>query len=430
MKIAVAIAMAMMLAWGGQDSGTAPDDFHDQLRPVPIPAPSALAVQYHRTGNWLWGVTQVWTLAVPALILFSGLSGRLRDLARRIGRKWFFTIGVYWLLFTAIAFGLTLPLSYYLGFVRQHAYGLSTQSFGRWSGNELKELAIEMVAGFLLLWIPFLVIARSPRRWWLYTTVLTVPLEFFVMLVAPIWIDPLFNDFGPMKDHALEQKIDALAERAGISGSRIFEVNKSVDTRALNAYVKGFMGTKRIVLYDTLLAKLDEKEVLAVLGHEMGHYALGHITRSILLSALAVLLSLFLVDRAGRWLTRRWSPRFGFESLSDVASLPLLLILVQLTGLGLAPVVLAYSRYQEHQADGFALELTHTNRSAALAFAKLQQENLGVPWRSPFETLWRASHPSIGERITYCNDYHPWTEGRPLRFGAYFRPGGEIEPGH
>jgi Zn-dependent protease with chaperone function len=321
-------------------------------------------------------------------------------------------------------------LSYYLGFVREHAYGLSTQSLERWSSNELKELAVEMIGGFLLLWIPFFVIARSPRRWWLYTTLLTVPFEFFVMLVAPIWIDPLFNDYGPMKNRALEQRIDALAERAGISGSRIFEVNKSVDTKALNAYVKGFMGTKRIVLYDTLLAKLDEPEVLAVMGHEMGHYALGHITRSILLSALAVLVSLFVVDRAGRWLTRRWAPRFGFESLSDVASLPLLVILLQLTGLGLSPVVLAYSRYQEHQADGFALELTRTNRSAALAFAKLQQENLGVPWRSPFETLWRATHPSIGERIKYCNDYHPWTEGQPLLFGAYFRPGPETGPGH
>ena len=89
--------------------------------------------------------------------------------------------------------------------------------------------------------------------------------------------------------------------------------------------------------------------------------------------------------------------------------------------LAVAPVVMAYSRFQEHEADAFALELTRTNHSAASAFAKLQQENLGVPWRSPFETLWRATHPSIGERIEFCNQYHPWTEGRPLAYGAYFR---------
>ena len=137
---------------------------------------------------------------------------------------------------------------------------------------------------------------------------LSVPFSFFVMLIAPIWIDPLFNKFGPMKDPALERRIAALADRAGISEGRIYEVDKSADSRALNAYVKGFLKTKRIVLYDTLLAQLDDREVLAVMGHEMGHYALGHVTRSILLSSLVVLVCLFVVDRAGRWLVARFSP--------------------------------------------------------------------------------------------------------------------------
>ena len=108
-----------------------------------------------------------------------------------------------------------------------------------------------------------------------------------------------------------------------------------------------------------------------------------------------------------------------------MASLPLLILLLQLTGLAVSPVVMAYSRAQEHEADVFALELTQTNHSAASAFAKLQQENLGVPWHGVLEKLWRSTHPSIGERIEFCNNYHPWTEGRPLVFGAYFRPGPE-----
>jgi Zn-dependent protease with chaperone function len=279
-----------------------------------------------------------------------------------------------------------------------------------------------MVGGFLFLWVPYLLLARSPRRWWLYTTLLSLPFSFFVMLIAPIWIDPMFNEFGPLKDKALERRILAQAERAGISGGRIFEVNKSVDTKALNAYVKGFLDTKRIVLYDTLLDRLDDGEVLAVLGHEMGHYALGHVSRSILLSSTVVLLSLLLVDRGGRWLIGRFSSRFGFDRLSDVASVPLLALLLQVASLLFSPAVMAYSRFQEHEADGFALELTRANRSAASAFVKLQTENLGVPWHGTFEKLWRATHPSIGERITYCNRYHPWTEGLPLRYGAYFRP--------
>ena len=394
----------------------------DELRPVAVPAPSALAIRYHQTGNWLWAVGQFWALAVPAALLFSGLSARLRTTARRVGRTWFFTIGVYALLYCTLVFVVDLPLAYYAGFVRQHAYGLSRQSLARWSGNALKGLLVDLTGAFLFLWVPYLLLARSPRRWWIYVTVLSVPFSFFVMLIAPIWIDPLFNKFGPMKDPALERRIAALADRAGISEGRIYEVDKSADSRALNAYVKGFLKTKRIVLYDTLIAQLDDREVLAVMGHEMGHYALGHVTRSILLSSLVVLVCLFVVDRAGRWLVGRFSRAFGFETLADVASLPLLILLLQLTGLGLSPLVMAYSRAQEHEADVFALELTQTNHSAASAFAKLQQENLAVPWHGILEKLWRSTHPSIGERIEFCNNYHPWTEGQPLVFGAYFRP--------
>jgi Zn-dependent protease with chaperone function len=250
-----------------------------------------------------------------------------------------------------------------------------------------------------------------------------------MVLVAPIWIDPLFNKFGPMKDQVLERKIESLAERSGIPGSRIYEVNKSVDTRALNGYVTGFLTTRRIVLYDTLLAEFDDREVLAVMGHEMGHYVLGHVTRSLLLSSLLVLAGLFAVDRAGRRLTARFSDRFGFGTIADVASFPLLLLLFQLTFLGLYPVVLAYSRYQEHQADCFALELTRANHSAALAFVKFQKENLGVPWHTPLEKLWMATHPSVGERVEFCNRYHPWIDGQPLVFGGLFRPDPEPRQG-
>jgi Zn-dependent protease with chaperone function len=397
----------------------------DELRPLAVPSPTPQAVRYHQTGKWLWAAGQIWAFAVPAALLFSGHSARLRTLARRLGRTWFFTIGLYSLLYFTLVFVADLPLAYYAGFVRQHAYGLSHQSLSRWFGNALKSLLVDLTGGFLFVWVPYLLLVRSPRRWWIYTTLLSLPFSFFVMLIAPIWIDPLFNKFGPMKNPALEHEIAALAGRARISGSRIYEVDKSVDTRVLNAYVKGFLTTKRIVLYDTLLAALDDREVLAVMGHEMGHYALGHVTRSILLSSFVILVGLFVLDRAGRWLASRWSRVFGFVTLADVASLPLLVILLQVTGLALSPLVLAYSRAQEHEADVFALELTQTNHSAASAFAKLQRENLGVPWHGILEKLWRSTHPSIGERITFCNKYHPWTEGRPLVFGAYFRRGQE-----
>jgi Zn-dependent protease with chaperone function len=237
--------------------------------------------------------------------------------------------------------------------------------------------------------------------------------------MAPIWIAPLFNDFGPMKNVALEREILALVERAGVPGGRVFEVNKSVDTNAVNAYVHGLFGSKRIVVWDTLLAKLDDREILAVVGHETGHYVLNHIPKGLALSSLAILASLYWVDRAGRRLITRFSTRFAFSSLADVAATPLLLILMALSSLVLGPIGLALSRYHEHEADRFSLDLTHMNRSSARAFVDLQRENLSVPRDHWLETLYRSTHPSVAERIQFCNRYHPWST-EPA--GAVSRP--------
>jgi len=404
----------------------------DELQPVPVPEPSEKALEYYRSGNWLWIVNHVWALLLTGGLAFSGASARIRSLAQRLGRVWFVTIGFYVIMYLLIMFVLDLPLSYYQGYLRQHAYGLSNQTLGRWFRNSAVGLGVEMAVGFFLAWIPYLLLARSPRRWWLYTAILSVPFMFVTMLVMPICYDPLFNDFGPMKNKELERSILSLAERAGIEGSRVFEVDKSVDTKAVNAYVTGFLQTKRIVLWDTTIAKLNEKELLCVMGHEMGHYVLAHVVKSILLSTMVTLAGLFLVDWLGRRLIARFSGhlakkpastleeipgrpviarfsgRLGFDQLSDVASLPLLLMLMQVAFLALSPVALAYSRYQEHEADRFALDLTRTNHSACTAFVKLQEENLSNPRPGLLVKIFRSSHPSIGDRIDFCNAYHPW----------------------
>jgi len=320
-----------------------------------------------------------------------------------------------------IVFLIDLPLSYYQGFVRQHEYGLSNQSFARWFSDSWKQLGVEALTGFLFTWIPLLLIARRPRRWWLDTTLLTIPFLFVVVLVKPVWVDPLFNRFGPMKNQELERKIVALAEQAGIGGSEIFEVDKSRDTKAMNAYVTGVFGTRRVVLWDTLIGKLDDRQVLAVMGHEMGHYVLGHIPRSIVLSSVLTFAGLFWVDRAGRWLIRRNQGRFGFEQLSDAAAIPLILLLMHASSLVFVPFANAYSRYQEHEADRFSLEITRSNRSAAQAFATLQRENLSNPRPGLFFKAWRSTHPSIAERIEFCNAYRPWETGKPLRYGELWR---------
>jgi len=397
------------------------------LHPVEVPIPSEKALRFYSSGMWIWAFDLCWGLIVPAVIVFSGFSAVLRNLARRLGRWWFPSVGMYVVLYLGIVFLIDLPLFYYVGFVRQHAYGLSNQSLGKWLNDLLLSVGIEMTVGFAFAWVPYLLLVRAPRWWWLYTSLLSVPFLFATVLVKPVWIDPLFNDFGPMKNKELEQSILELASRAGIEGSRVFEVNKSIDTKALNAYVTGVLGSKRIVLWDTLIARLEEKELLVVMAHEMGHYVLGHVVRSILLSSFLTLTSLFLVDRLGRWVVARYSHYLRFETLADVASVPLLLFLIQVTMLFLTPAAMAYSRCQEHEADRFALDLTHTNHSAGTAFVKLQQENLGNPRPGLIHKIFRASHPSIGERIDFCNSYRPVASSVPLRDG-HDRVGKAVNP--
>jgi Zn-dependent protease with chaperone function len=389
--------------------------------PVEVPEPSEAARRYARSGNWLWLLDQAWGLLVPAVILFTGFSARIRTVANRLGRNWFFTLILYAAAYLVLTTVIDLPLSYLTDFVRPHAYGLSNQSFGKWIGDELKGLMVGLIAGSLVVWVPYLLVKKSPKRWWLWTSLAAIPLAAFFLLIAPVAIDPLFNKFGPMKDKALEQQILTLAGRAGIEGARVFEVDKSTDTNTVNAYVTGFGGSKRIVLWDTTIAKLQPGELLFVMGHEMGHYVLGHVVKTIGFAAVLILVTLYLFDRMQAGIIRRYAARFGFTELADPASLPLGLLLSGILALGLAPVGNAYSRWQEHEADRFGLEITRDNHAAATAFVKLQEENLSVPRRGLLYKLWRASHPLLGERIDFCNAYHPWTTGEAGRYDHLFK---------
>src|SRR5262245_34671030 len=388
-----------------------------EATPVAVPPATPQAMRYYTSGNWLWALDQVVGIALLAAILFSGASARLRTWAQLIGRKWFFSIAVYFALFTIVTFIVTLPLTYYEEFVRQHEYGLSNQTLQKWWTDSLTGLAVTCVAGAVFLWVPYLLLRKSPRRWWLYTAAAAIPFIVVANLIAPVWIAPLFNKFEPMRDKALEARILALADRAGIEGSRVFEVNKSVDTKTLNAYVAGLWQTKRIVLWDTIIARMNDRELLFVMGHEMGHYVLGHVWQSVAFTSLLILVLLYAAYKTMGAIVARWSHRFGFSDLADVASLPLLLLVTNVFSPAIAPAQLAFSRHIEHEADRFGLEITQTNHSAGTAFVKLQEDALANPWPGLVYKLWRASHPPLGERIEFSNNYHPWREGAPLRYG-------------
>ncbi len=389
--------------------------------PVAVPEPSAQAVRHYRSGIVLWMVSTIWAFAVPALIFFSGLSARLRTLAQRVTRRWYLSLVIYLALWICVWFLADLPLDFYADYIRPHEYGLSAQAVGKWFRDDFLSLVLGIVGAALIAWIPLLLLRRSPGRWWLYAWLAGIPIMVFMSLIEPIWIEPLFNQFGPMQDKALEAQILKLAARAGVDANNVYQVDKSIDTNELNAYVTGIGGTTRIVLWDTTLKELTPVQVEQVMSHEMGHYALRHIWKGLACGILLLLAGLWLVHVSAEWLLTRSSRYSGVRELSDIAALPLLVLLLSAAAFLLTPPMLAVSRHFEHEADRFGLELTHDNHTCAAVFVKFVQHDLAYPNPSPLVQWLRASHPSIAERIGFCNSYHPWLEGREGRYSSYFK---------
>ena len=392
------------------------------IEPLSLPEPSPQAIRRYHSGNVLWVIATLWGFVVPGVIFFSGLSARLRDRARRLQPRWYLTFLLYLVFLTYIIFLADLPLDYYTDFVWQHEYGISAQTFGKWSKDELLTLTIDIIGFALVLWIPFLLLKRTPSRWWLYTWVASIPIMVFMAFVQPIWVDPLFNHFGPMHDQALESKILQLASRAGIEGAKVYEVNKSVDTNMVNAYVTGIGSTKRIVLWDTTLKAFSPDEVALVMSHEMGHYRLRHSWEDLILQSLAMLAGLAFIHISAGWILRHFSARSGVHELGDVASLPLFMLLFNLVIFVLMPPLLAVSRHDEHEADRFALEMTHDSRSCGGVAVKFMELTLAYPNPSPIVIFFRASHPPLSERLAFCNTYQPWRQGQAERYSRYFNP--------
>jgi STE24 endopeptidase len=397
------------------------DDDLDDRGYVRVPELSERAKAWYRIGNLRWGLGVLFGLLVPGVILMTGFSAKLRDWTIGWGRRPWVALLSFLAVYSLIVFLAELPLAYWGSYVQPHEFGLSDQRFGKWFGDELKGLMLGVLALWLFVPGTLAFVRKSPERWWLWTSMVAIPIAFLLLMLTPVFIAPLFNDFGPMKDASLEAEILALAERAGIEGSRVFEVEKSLDTNTVNAYVTGLGSTKRIVLWDTIIARLERDELLVVMGHEMGHYVLGHVISSMLLLALAIPLTLYLFHTIARRLIVRYRARFGFDTIGDVAALPLFAVLITVFSLVGAPLSNLWSRHQEHESDRFALEITHDNQACARAFAELARSNLGNPRPGPLYVLWRASHPTLGDRIDFCNEYRPWENGEPERYRELFR---------
>ncbi len=360
-------------------------------------------VRHSRIRDTLYFVGNAWTAAVLLVLLKTRAAGKMKALAERVTKKPFvvamITIALFLLALTIIDF----PLTYYSSFHVPHQFDLSDQSFGSWMGDMLKGLAVN-----LAILVPVGALAllgmRRFRNWWLALWLGSIPFILLGVVIQPVLLDPIFNKFEPLKDQVLRQKLLTLASRAGIEGGRVYQVDASKQTKTINAYVNGIGPTARIVMWDTTLQKLDHDEILAVMGHEMGHYVMKHMWKGLGVSMLGSLIVFFI----GQRIIDRGVVRRGYETAGDPAAIAWVMFVFFVLLFLSTPFGAAYSRWGEHEADKFSLELTHLNEPMATAFRKMAEDSKRDPSPHPLIKYWRYSHPPIAERIPFALAYKPW----------------------
>lgn len=373
---------------------------------------------YARTQHALAFIEPFYGLLAGLIVLFSGLSARMRDIAHSMGRHRYVRVLVYLFLYSLLGFAMAFPLEWYRGFALEHQYGLSNQTFAAWMGDNGKGLLLSIVFfGVVpLIALAYGAIAKFPRTWWLWVAAATGPLVLLGVVLSPVLVEPAFNKFVPLRDVVLRDQILTLAAKADIPGRKVYEVNKSAQTKKFNAYVSGFGATQRIVLWDTTLQGMTADEILFVMGHEMGHYKLKHIWKGVLQTSVMAFVLLFLAWWVVNAATRRFGERWGFTDVSDVASMPLLAITLTVLSFAAQPAINGMSRSAEHEADIFGLEVTRTNDAAARAFIKLGSQNKSDPEPTAIEKWFLYSHPPLIERVRFAVEYRPWEQGKPNRF--------------
>ena len=371
------------------------------------------AVEYAHARNWLYFGGQIYGVAVLLAILGFGWAARFRDWAQAASRHRFIQAMIFVPLLLAANDLLDLPLGIY-GQHLELVFQQSVQSWPFWLWDWTKGELLEILLSIFLVFILYAVIRRSPRRWWFYFWLASLPILFAIAFIEPFVIEPLFFNFEPLARHhaALVDDLEKVVARGGLAipPDRMFEMIASEKYNSLNAYVTGFGASKRVVVWDTTIQKLTTPEILMVFGHEMGHYVLGHVRNSLILGALFGLLLLYAGFHVLHWALKSFGPRWHIRGLTDWASLPALLLIASVFGFFSEPVTNAYSRWQEHQADVYGLEIAQgivANPGAvdAHTFQVLGEEGLDEPDPNPFIEFWTYSHPSISERVAFSANF-------------------------
>ncbi|MGA9059830.1 MAG: M48 family metallopeptidase [Terriglobia bacterium] len=454
---------------GQQPAGAAQAEAHYVL----TPERRAKAITYSRAQYLLYFADIALSLAIYGFFWRIGLAVVLREWVRRVSARRFVQCVLFAPLFLAAVRVLEFPLDYFWGFTLEHRYDLSTQRFGSWMADWAKGLGLTAVAGIILVWVFYWLVRRSPRRWWLYFWLASIPITLAFILIEPYVVEPLFYRFTPLEktQPALTDRIEKMLGHAGLTipRSRIYEMNASAKTRLVNAYVSGLGSSKRVVVWDTTLEKLNSDQTLLVLGHEAGHYVLHHIPKEFALDETLFLVLFYvgflLINRIvgrenattchsepftvipsearnlalpvqgklreeSRTSLRFQSeiPRFarndirtGVEGVGDLASLPIVLLVLTVLVFVASPAINGISRHYEHQADQFGLEVAYgivadPNTADVQSFQTLGEEDLEDPDPNPFVRFWLYTHPPLEERIRFAASYRPWAEGKPLEF--------------
>lgn len=379
--------------------------------PVPIPTTVPGLIGYFPIADAAWVGVHLFALAVPLVFLFTGWGARLRTYClMRAGGNQSLGLMLFAAVYLALAGLIVLPSAYYLDIALPAAWNGPVPALPTWLGGKLALLGGEIALGAPLLLIAYKFIARAPRFWWLYLTVIGVPCVLGGLLLYQLVIQPTLAGYHPLEDPALAAEIDSLAARCGLSHVYVLVGGTSDDS------VVGIgPWLARMVISKQSIHTLPPAEMTAAVAHELKHYLFDG--WKVMAVAFGLALSgLLLVARVGPWAIRKFQTRFGFSDLADPASLPLIMFIV-MSGwffVGL-PVFNTIQRHIEHNADRFALEITHDNRGQALLRSRNAQYFLND--EPLFDKLWRYNHPSLAERVRFADTYRPWAEGKPLVYG-------------
>jgi len=373
------------------------DDATEAYMTMMPPAAIARSNAYFEGGDWLILWDFLYASAVCLIVLNTRWSAALRDRAQRITRFRWLQDALYWMQYLLLTTLLGFPLEYYENIVREHKYGLATQTFGPWMGDEAKSLAIGLVFGAIAVLILMAIVRKCRQTWWIWGTVSTIVLIVLAIGIGPVFIQPLFNKVNRLDDPKITVPILRMAHANGIPANDVYEIDASRQTTRMSANVSGIGTTMRITLNDNLLKRGSPEEIQAVMGHEMGHYVLNHIPISVLFLSVVFVLFFAYLRRALRWTLARWGDRWGIHETTDPAVLPLVFLLGGLFFFVLTPIINTQIRMQEKEADMFGLNASRQPDGFAQAAIHLGEYRKMRP--GPLEEWIFFDHPSGYNRI-------------------------------